>query len=162
VVLEDIMELAQHALSHLPQATISKTLAAVRALFESWASQLASSTHTANGDTSSSFNFSQAGGNSERTTSNSRSQKRPLDEDDEEPSNNGDNNPRKRQNLNGTLDAECRRTWACPFYQREPHRYCDITELGDFRKCAKSPGFVELHRVKSVYQNSFWYILTCS
>ncbi|KAE9371696.1 hypothetical protein N431DRAFT_467857 [Stipitochalara longipes BDJ] len=152
VVFEDIMELAQHALSHLPQVTMTKTLAAVRVLFESWASQLTSSTYAAEGDTSSSFNFSQAGGNSERTTSNSRSQKRPLDEEDEQPPNNGDNNTRKRQNLYGTLDGECRPMWACPFYRREPHRYCDITELGDFRKCAKSPGFPELHRVKGHLQ----------
>jgi hypothetical protein len=160
VILEDFIELAQQALGDLPRETAAKTLGAVRTLFDSWSSQLASS---ADGDSSSSFNFSQVGGNSERTISTSRGQKRPLDEDDEQPPNNDDNNPRKRQNLHGTLETESRPMWACPFYQREPHRYCDKTELGDFRKCARSPGFPEVHRVKSVCQLLFWAIpiLTC-
>jgi len=159
VALEDIMELAQHALSHLPPETMTKVLGDVRTLFDSRPSQLASS---GNCSTSSSFDFSQPEGNYESTVPIRRGQKRSLDEGDEQLPNNEDNNPRKRQNLHGTLDAESRPMWACPFYKREPHRYCDKTELGDFRKCARSPGFPEVHRVKSVYPISFWSMLTCS
>jgi hypothetical protein len=161
VVSENFIKLALRASTHLPQDVKRKTLAALWSLFESWASQLDSSniTYAADGGLSS-FNFSQSGGNSEHIApNNSRGQKRPGDEDDEQPPNDGDRNPRKRQNIYGILNAERRPNWACPFYQREPGRYCEKTELGDFRKCAKSPGFSELHRIKSVYQTSLWSIL---
>jgi hypothetical protein len=83
--------------------------------------------------------------------SKSDSQKRRQDENGEKSPDRGDNNPRKRQKLYGGLDMGEGPKWACPFYQREPERYCVETELSDFRKCAKSPGFPQVHRVKYVY-----------
>jgi len=147
----DFIALAQRALNHLPREIVTKLLTALDALFESWRSQLAPSKHAADGDMPSSFNFSQSEGNSEHPASNSSSQKRRMVEDDAQSpdgGDNNDNNPRKRQKDFGGLDVGGRQKWACPYYQREPHRYCVETELGDFRKCAKSPGFVQVHRVK--------------
>jgi hypothetical protein len=96
-----------------------------------------------------SSDFSQAGNGLENTQSSKGGQKRTLGDDDKESPERDDNdNRRKRPRLNGGIDARSRQKWACPFYQREPHRYCVETEFGDFRKCARSPGFDQVHRVK--------------
>jgi hypothetical protein len=55
----------------------------------------------------------------------------------------GGNGKRPKNTLDQHSESTTRR-WACPYYQREPHRYC----LGKWRLCAKSPGFSEVHRVK--------------
>jgi hypothetical protein len=63
---------------------------------------------------------------------------------------NGDGQPNKRQKqtLPSHDGSNTGPRWACPFYQREPHIYCVLTQYGDWRKCAKSPGFQDPHRVK--------------
>jgi hypothetical protein len=77
-----------------------------------------------------------------------RAEKRPLN-DIEQSFSHTDSFPFKRQRLlQGEQSTGDRKRWACPFYRREPHLYCIATEFGDFRACAKSPGFSELHRVK--------------
>jgi hypothetical protein len=122
-----------------------------RALVESWMSILVTIQSTVSGDTNPpSSNFSQVGSASKHKQSNKGSQKRTLDDDDHGSSDRDDNNNRrKRQKYYGGIEAKGRQKWACPFYQREPHRYCFETEFGDFRKCARSPGFDQVHRVKS-------------
>jgi hypothetical protein len=66
------------------------------------------------------------------------------------PKKNNDERPKKRRKreLSSYADSLTGPQWACPFYRREPYRYCVVTRFGDFRKCAKSPGFSSPHRVK--------------
>jgi hypothetical protein len=95
-----------------------------------------------------------AGSSTEHTSSSGSGKKRPLRNGDESPEDgdddkNGDET-RKRLRLSSQSQEDIALRWACPFYQRSPHHYCVETEYGDYRKCAKSPGFSGVHRVKCV------------
>jgi hypothetical protein len=101
---------------------------------------------------------SQGNGSAESSTEHASSsgsgKKRPLRDGSESPGD-GDNDKngdetRKCLRLNSQNQEDMALRWACPFYQRSPHRYCVETEYGDYRKCAKSPGFSGVHRVKCV------------
>jgi hypothetical protein len=89
-----------------------------------------------------------AAGNSLTPSSSSKSGERKRassDGDGSSPPGDGGDGRRKRfKTRPEPQPQESNRRWACPFYQREPHRYC----LGKWRLCAKSPGFREVHRVK--------------
>ena len=118
-------------------------------LIESWVSKLPTSQSAAGEDASlPSLHISQTGSASENTQSSQGGQKRSLGDDDRESPERDDNSRRKRPKMYGGVTAKSRPKWACPFYQREPHRYCVETEISDFRKCARSPGFDQVHRVK--------------
>lgn len=147
------MALAQWTLSLLPNDISTKILAVIASLFQLWISQFSPFNYTVDGGTYSTISFSQVEEGSKHTASSNINQKRLLDEDDKYPpdDNDDDNDPRKKQKLSEKLDEGHCQMWACPYYQREPHRYCVRTELGDFRKCAKSPGFSDVHRVKLVH-----------
>lgn len=74
-------------------------------------------------------------------------QKRASNDDDEKFPGEGDDGDRKRPRIRLKPRPEIGpHRWACPYYQREPHRYC----IGKWHLCAKSPGFSQVHRVKSV------------
>lgn len=107
---------------------------------------------------SSDFN---AAGNSLRPSSSSKSGERKRafsDGNGSSPPGDGGDDRRKRfKTRPDPQQAESNRRWACPFYQREPHRYC----LGKWRLCAKSPGFREVHRVKSAYPLHIPKVLEC-
>jgi hypothetical protein len=60
------------------------------------------------------------------------------------PGDNSDGNRKRPRTKAEPPSGSSRRGWACPYYQREPHRYC----IGEWRLCAKSPGFSQVHRVK--------------
>lgn len=138
-------------IKNVPWDIASESYTTFTALVASWMSILATSQFAAGGGTPpSSSDVSQDGSAPERTQSSNGGRKRSLGDDDKEsPDQDDDNNGRKRQKLHGGIDARSRQKWACPFYQRESHRYCVETEFGDFRKCARSPGFDQVHRVKS-------------
>jgi hypothetical protein len=69
----------------------------------------------------------------------------PSDGDGSSPSGDrGDGNGKRPKARVALQPGSNNRRWACPYYQREPHRYC----LGEWRLCAKSPGFSQVHRVK--------------
>jgi hypothetical protein len=152
VIPRDFIALAKRTLKHLRPDIAAAFLDVFEDVVESWVLQHTPSSEFATGDgTTPSFNFSQNEGGSHYTSSKSDSKKRRQDENGEQSPDRGDNNPRKRQKLYSGLDVGEGPKWACPFYQREPERYCVETEFGDFRNCAKSPGFVQVHRVKYVY-----------
>jgi hypothetical protein len=152
VIPKDFIALAKRTLKHLRPDVAAAFLDVFEDVVESWVLQhTPSSEFATGGGTTPSFNFSQNEGGSHYTSSKSDSQKRRQDENGEQSPDRGDNNPRKRQKLYGGLDMGEGPKWACPFYKREPERYCVETEFGDFRKCAKSPGFPQVHRVKYVY-----------
>jgi hypothetical protein len=109
--------------------------------------QLASNSTSASG----SFDSARYGCAPESSKSISNSKKRASRDGDGESPDTDDEGHHKKRKLNGESNTKDRRKWACPFYQREPYRYCIETEFGDFRKCARSPGFDQVHRVKSVY-----------
>jgi hypothetical protein len=93
-----------------------------------------------------------AGSSTEHIYSSSSRKKRSLRDGNESPGDgdddeNGDET-RKRLRLSSQAQENIAPRWACPFYQRSPHHYCIETEYGDYRKCAKSPGFSGVHRVK--------------
>lgn len=100
------------------------------------------------GASSTQFSCSRKDGTSDNANSTPRGGKRGRDDEDDESGNSGDTGPHKKQKHNGESNHPFRQKWACPYYQREPHRYCVETDFGDYRKCAKSPGFDQVHRVK--------------
>ena len=143
----------------IPLDTVIQLCTIFAPLVASWMSTLATSQSAAGGGTPPlTSDFSEAGSTQTHTQPSNGGQKRTLGDDDKEsPDQDDDNNRRKRQKLYGGIDAGSRQKWACPYYQREPHRYCVETEFGDFRKCARSPGFDQVHRVKSeCYVASTW------
>ena len=150
---QDFIALAQRALNHLQPDLVAAFLDVFEAFVISWVFQHTPSNFASGGETPPpSFSPPRIESSSRHTASKSSGQKRAQDEDDEEsPDRSGDNNPPKRQKVYDGMDAGCRQKWACPFYQREPERYCVETEFGDFRKCSKSPGFNQVHRVKCVH-----------
>jgi len=149
----DLTAMCMHALliNDLPWNAVSRLYTTFMALVDSWMSTMAIFQCAADGGTPPvPSDASQAGSAPEHTQSSNGGRKRTLGDDDKElPGQDADNNRRKRQKLHGEIDARSRQKWACPYYQREPHRYCVETEFGDFRKCARSPGFDQVHRVKS-------------
>ncbi|RDW85220.1 hypothetical protein BP6252_02810 [Coleophoma cylindrospora] len=148
VNLQDFLLASRQILSHLPSQIAQSLSNSLSSLFESWITLLATSQQASpNATSSGSFSHSQGESTAENSNSASNGKRRgPHDEQDE--FRNSDNNERgKRQKVNGDCNAGARQKWACPYYQREPHRYCVETEFGDFRKCARSPGFDQVHRV---------------
>lgn len=127
-------------------------LASLTALFKSKVYALSAVQPAANSASASgSFDSAQYECAPESSKSISNSKKRASRDGDGEPPDTDDEGRHKKRRLKGKSNTKDRRKWACPFYQREPHRYCVETEFGDFRKCARSPGFDLVHRVKSVY-----------
>jgi hypothetical protein len=127
-------------------------LTPLTALFQSkvyalTAVQPASNSTSASG----SFDSARYGCAPESSKSISNSKKRASRDGDGEPLDTDDGGHHKKRKLNGESNTKDRRKWACPFYEREPYRCCVETESGDFRKFARSPGFDQVHRVKSVY-----------
>jgi hypothetical protein len=81
------------------------------------------------------------------TPSGSRQRRASSDGDgSSSPGGRGGGNGKRPRTRQESQTGNAIRRWACPYYQREPHRYCQ----GKWRICAKSPGFREVHRVKSV------------
>jgi hypothetical protein len=151
VVSKDFIALAKRTLKHHRPDIAAAFLNGFEAVVESWVLQHNPSEFATGDEKTPSFNFSQSADSFHHTSSKNSGQKRKQDENGEQSPDRGDNNPRKRQKLYGGMDMADGLKWACPFYQREPERYCVETEFGDFRKCAKSPGFSQVHRVKYVY-----------
>ena len=75
------------------------------------------------------------------------------------PGGGGGGNSKRPKTRQESQTGNTTRRWSCPYYQREPHRYCQ----GKWRLCAKSPGFREVHRVKSVSPFSAypWFLELC-
>lgn len=127
-------------------------LTSLAALFESKAYALAAVQPAANSTSASgSFDSARYGCTPEGSKLVSNSKKRASRDGDGEPPDTDDEGRRKKRKLKEEPNTKDRRKWACPFYQRKPYQYCVETEFGDFRKCARSPGFDQVHRVKSVY-----------
>jgi hypothetical protein len=144
--------LARKHLDHLPDQIVVPLLTSLTALFESKIYALTAVQPTANSTSASgSFDSARYECAPEGSKSVSNSKKRASRDGDSEPPDTDDEGRRKKRKLRKESNTKDRRKWACPFYQREPYRYCVETEFGDFRKCARSPGFDLVHRVKSVY-----------
>ncbi|KAI9859775.1 MAG: hypothetical protein M1813_006492 [Trichoglossum hirsutum] len=135
----------------LPSEATQSLISSLTFLFDSWTA-IGISERPAHPSTSSSSatQLSISPGNSFGQASSNYSGGRRLISDGSDPLRDGDEDDGNQKRLK--LDPKCQgnmgRGWACPFYQRSPHRYCVETEYGDFRKCAKSPGFREVHRIK--------------
>ena len=67
---------------------------------------------------------------------------------DGSPGENGDDGGQKRMRKFSSPPKSVVGRWACPYYQKDPHHYCMEGAFADYRKCSKSPGFAEVHRVK--------------
>ncbi|KAH0559336.1 hypothetical protein GP486_004144 [Trichoglossum hirsutum] len=138
----------------LPDEITQSLIPSLTLLFNSWASSgsLERPAHSSTSPSSTAQLKNLAGGSFGQAPFYRSGEKRRLPDGSESPGdgNEGEGN-RKRLNLDSNYQGGLVRRWACPFYQRSPHRYCVQTEYGDFRKCAKSPGFREVHRVKYVW-----------
>jgi hypothetical protein len=149
--LQDYIELAWKYLDHLPDDILIPLFTSLTALFKSKAYALTAVQPAENSTSGSgSFDSAQYRYNPESSRSISNSKKRAARDGDGESPDTDDEGHHKKRRLKGESNSKDRRKWACPFYQREPYRYCVETEFGDFRKCARSPGFDQVHRVKSV------------
>ncbi|RFU30669.1 hypothetical protein B7463_g5654, partial [Scytalidium lignicola] len=145
----DFLIPSRRILSHLPSGVAASISSSLCSLFDSWIARLVTSQQTSNNAASSgsSSSYSQQNNSTKNTCSSFNGKKRGPYNEDDGLFNSGNNALHKKQKFNGETEADPRQKWACPFYQREPHRYCVETEVGDFRKCARSPGFDQVHRV---------------
>ena len=94
------------------------------------------------------------------TPSGSRQKRASSDGDgSSSPGGRGGSNGKRPKTRQESQTGNNTRRCACPYYQREPHRYCQ----GKWRLCAKNPGFREVHRVKSVSPFSAypWFLELC-
>jgi hypothetical protein len=157
--LLDLRGCFKEALDRLLRSIEQETLTVFETLFNS---QLDVYRRAANNDVPPSSGYIHTGTDSKGASGDAKGLKRRHGDDDKYfYDDRQDSNPNKKQRFDGGLSTTSRKMWACPYYKREPHRYCVVTELGDFRKCAKSPGFSEVHRVKLVLQTThFWSVLT--
>jgi hypothetical protein len=150
----ELIDPVRYHLGHLPSKISGQLLPSLTALLWSYRDRLAAVQAVqavADGAISSGSYRPQGGSGSENSKSNFNNKKRGFEEGDDNSSHIGDKDHSKRRKSNEASSLQGRRGWACPYYQREPHNYCVQTGFGDFRKCARSPGFKEVHRVKSVY-----------
>lgn len=91
-----------------------------------------------------------SGNPSTSASSTGNSKKRSIEDTPDDASlhrNGGNGNPKRPRKTTSSSEGTGKR-WACPYYQKEPHRYCTEGLFGDYRNCSKSPGFSEVHRVK--------------
>jgi hypothetical protein len=160
---EHILPFLQPLLRIVPVRLQEDLISDLKILFDFWASQLCCQHPSAPPDAS-----SQSPSNAQQSFSAAFSsvnpsricfgKKRALEDGSEHSGDEGDGDEsRKRKKLQSKCHPEPLLRWACPFYQRSPHHFCVETEYGDFRKCAKSPGFSGVHRVK--YQGSHLFQL---
>lgn len=157
----DFLQLTRNNISHLPDYITRPLLTSLQILFESWGSQLSIIQAAADSTIPpSSFNGPLSGSGTGNSTSSLNNKKRDSDNGDDDRSHLGIEDSRKKQKISEECNKRQRQKWACPYYQREPHRFCVVTESGDFRKCARSPGFDQVHRVKSVSSFSTPVILS--
>jgi len=142
----------------LPNEIVRSLIPDLTFLFDSWATSGSSeypaySSTPAPSTTANSQSSGSAGSLiGQNPPSSNGGKKRTLSHGGEPP---GDSDEDRGNLKRPKLHAKCQgglvRKWACPYYQRMPHYYCVETEYGDFRKCARSPGFSEVHRVKYVW-----------
>jgi len=150
--LEELLTAVQSLLDRLPAEVAFRLAVEIQSLYHKFFKgayysrtpypHTPSSSNSHNPPTSTPINSSSSGSG----------QKRPSDNGAEwwSPSGNGgdgDGN-RKRPRKSPSSPGRSGKRWACPYYLRDPHKYCVESEFGDYRKCSKSPGFGEVHRVK--------------
>jgi hypothetical protein len=88
-------------------------------------------------------------GNTSQQSKDAR--KRPSDNNGSPGRGGGDPGSPKRPKMGAppACLAQNERGWACPFYARDPEKYCAQGEFADYRRCSRSPGFQsDVHRVK--------------
>lgn len=153
---ENMLSMLQPLFATLPDKILQPLTRDLTALFDSWAASGSSERYSHPSSSPSTPARNQANGSSgspiEHPSSSGGGKKRPLRDGSESPGDGDDDKDgdeiRKRPKLNFQGQEDIGLRWACPYYQRSPHDYCVETEYGDYRKCAKSPGFNGVHRVK--------------
>lgn len=148
---EELLLAIQPFLDRLPHETASSLGNELLSLFGIWLGNRLPYRQAPCEDTPSSSNSQNPQGNTPTPTNSTGSVPKRLSDDGSgysDPSGNSGDGKRKRpRNVSQTPSGPMRR-WACPYYQRDPHFYCVAGDFGDYRKCSRSPGFSEVHRVK--------------
>jgi hypothetical protein len=148
---EEFLATIQPLLNRLPAEIASSLGNELLSLFGIWLGDRGSHQQAPCDVTPSSSNLQRPPGNTPTPTNSTSSVPKRLSDDGSgysDPSGNGEDGKRKRpRNVSQTPSGSTRK-WACPYYQRDPHSYCVIGDFGDYRKCSRSPGFSEVHRVK--------------
>lgn len=153
---KNMLSMLQPLFVTLPDEILQPLTRDLTALFDSWAASRSIERYSHPSSSPSTPPRSQSNGSSgssiEHPSSSGSEKKRPLRDGSESPGDGDDDKDgdeaRKRLRLNSQGREDIGLRWACPYYQRSPHDYCVETEYGDYRKCAKSPGFNGVHRVK--------------
>lgn len=147
---EELLAAIQPLLDRLPGDTASSLSNELSTLFRIWLGNRARYKQTPCEGTPSSSNSQNPLGNTpSRTNSTGSGQKRQSDDGNySNLSGNSEQGNGKRPRNTSRPSSGSTKRWACPYYKRDPHRYCVEGDFGDYRKCSRSPGFSEVHRVK--------------
>lgn len=140
---QDLVDLCQSALSTVPSETATILVATLRELFQLWMDKIKSLANLTNVDsTGSSFtiNETQHGGN-RQSRSSAKRRATSHESDNESSTEDRGRPPAKKKQLGSGKSAAKSKKWACPFYQRDHHRYYK-------ENCAYYPGFENVSRVK--------------
>ena len=148
---EELLLAIQPLLDQLPSEAASSLSNELLSLFGIWLGNRPPYQQVPCDGTPCSSNSQHPHGNTPTPTNSTGSVPKRLSDDGSgysDPSgNSGDGKRKKLRNVSQTPSGSMRR-WACPYYQRDPHFYCVAGDFGDYRKCSRSPGFSEVHRVK--------------
>jgi hypothetical protein len=148
---EEFLAAVQPLLDQLPIEIASSLGNELLSLFGIWLGNRTRYQQAPYDGTPSSSNSQNPHGNTPPPTNSTGSGQKRLSDDGSgysNPSGNSGDGKRKRpRNVSQTPSGSMRK-WACPYYQRDPHSYCVEGDFGDYRKCSRSPGFSEVHRVK--------------
>jgi len=148
---EEFLVAIQPLLDRLPVEIASSLGNELLSLFGIWLGSRAPYHQTPCDGTPSSSTSQNPQRNTHTPTNSTGSVQKRLSDDGSgysDPSGNSGDGKRKRpRNVSQTPSGSTRK-WACPYYQRDPHSYCVVGDFGDYRKCSRSPGFSEVHRVK--------------
>ncbi len=148
---EELLAAIQPLLDKLPCENASSLGNELLSLFGIWLGNRPPYQQVLCDGTPSSSNSQNPHGNTLTPTNSTGSVPKRLSDDGSgysNPSDNSGDGKRKRPRNISQTTLEPMRRWACPYYQRDPHFYCVAGDFGDYRKCSRSPGFSEVHRVK--------------
>jgi hypothetical protein len=148
---EEFLAAIQPLLNKLPAEIASSLGNELLSLFGIWLGNRLPYQQVPCDGTPSSSNSQNPHGNTPTPTNSTGSVPKRLSDDGSgysNPSGNSGDGKRKRPRNVSQTPSRSTRKWACPYYQRDPHSYCVLGDFGDYRKCSRSPGFREVHRVK--------------
>jgi hypothetical protein len=148
---EELLTAIQPLLDQLPSEISGSLSNELLSLFGIWLGNRPAYRQIACDDTPSSSNSQIRPGNTPTPTNSTGSVPKRLSDDGSgysNPSGNSGDGRRKRPRNTSLTPSVSSRRWACPYYQRDPHSYCVAGDFGDYRKCSRSPGFSQVHRVK--------------